>query len=75
MYAHLLLCLVCHILIILTGGRQEACRGSQRPFIVCLRFEAQLGDQEGLGGKIDDDDKKKNLGAVKETTEWIDRLG
>ena len=30
-------------------------------------FKSQLGDQEGLGGKIDDADKKKNLAAVKET--------
>ena len=35
----------------------------------------QLGDQEGLGGKIGDDDKKKILDTVKETTEWIDDHG
>ncbi len=38
-------------------------------------MKTQLGDQEGLGGKIDDDDKKKILDAVKETTEWIDDHG
>ncbi|KAJ3486400.1 hypothetical protein NLI96_g4262 [Meripilus lineatus] len=35
----------------------------------------QLADQEGLGGKIDDADKKKILDIVKETTEWIDDHG
>ena len=35
----------------------------------------QLGDQEGLGGKIDDADKKTILAAVKDTTDWIDENG
>jgi len=35
----------------------------------------QLGDQDGLGGKISDDDKKKILDAVKDVTEWIDDNG
>ena len=38
-------------------------------------LKAQLGDQEGLGGKISDDDKKTILATVKETTEWIDENG
>ncbi|KAI0789162.1 heat shock protein 70 [Abortiporus biennis] len=38
-------------------------------------LKSQLGDQEGLGGKISDDDKKKILDTVKETTEWIDENG
>ena len=38
-------------------------------------LKSQLGDQEGLGGKIDDDDKKTILDAVKETTEWIEEYG
>lgn len=38
-------------------------------------LKTQLGDQEGLGGKIDDGDKKKILDTVKETTEWIDEQG
>ncbi|KAI0087608.1 Hsp70 protein-domain-containing protein [Irpex rosettiformis] len=38
-------------------------------------LKSQLGDQEGLGGKIDDDDKKKILEAVKDTTDWIDEYG
>ena len=38
-------------------------------------LKSQLGDQEGLGGKIDDSDKKTILAAVKETTDWIDENG
>ena len=38
-------------------------------------LKSQLGDQEGLGGKISDDDKKKILDIVKETTDWIDDNG
>ena len=35
----------------------------------------QLADQEGLGGKLEDDDKQTLLAIVKETTEWIDENG
>ena len=38
-------------------------------------LKTQLGDQEGLGGKLEDDDKKAILDAVKETTDWIDENG
>ncbi|KAG0707143.1 heat shock protein 70 family [Suillus ampliporus] len=38
-------------------------------------LKSQLGDQTGLGGKIDDDDKKTILAAIKEATEWIDDNG
>jgi endoplasmic reticulum chaperone BiP len=38
-------------------------------------LKSQLGDQEGMGGKLDDDDKKAILDAVKETTEWIEEYG
>ncbi|KAI0742691.1 heat shock protein 70 [Daedaleopsis nitida] len=38
-------------------------------------LKTQLADQEGLGGKLEDDDKKAILDAVKETTEWIDENG
>jgi heat shock protein 5 len=38
-------------------------------------LKTQLGDQEGLGGKLSDEDKKTILAAVKETTEWIDSNG
>jgi len=35
----------------------------------------QINDSEGLGAKLDDDDKKTILDAVKEATEWIDENG
>lgn len=35
----------------------------------------QLGDQEGLGGKVSDADKKTLLSAVKETADWIESEG
>ncbi|KAJ7468606.1 heat shock protein 70 family [Mycena latifolia] len=38
-------------------------------------LKSQLGDQEGLGGKVSDEDKKTILNAVKETTDWIDENG
>ena len=38
-------------------------------------IKTQLGDQEGLGGKIDDDDRKTLLALTKDTTEWIDSEG
>ncbi|KAG6908698.1 hypothetical protein DXG01_003631 [Tephrocybe rancida] len=38
-------------------------------------LKTQLADQEGLGGKVSDDDKKTILAAVKDTTEWIDENG
>jgi heat shock protein 5 len=38
-------------------------------------LKSQLADQTGLGGKLDDDDKKMLLSAIKEVTEWIDENG
>ena len=38
-------------------------------------LKTQLGDQEGLGGKISDSDKTSLLSTIKETTEWIDENG
>jgi len=38
-------------------------------------LKGQLGDQEGLGGKIEDADKKTLLATIKETTDWIDENG
>ena len=38
-------------------------------------LKTQLADQEGLGGKISDDDKKTLLATIKETTDWIDENG
>ncbi|KAI0656280.1 heat shock protein 70 [Cubamyces menziesii] len=38
-------------------------------------LKTQLADQDGLGGKLEDDDKKAILDVVKETTEWIEENG
>ena len=38
-------------------------------------LKSQLGDSDGLGGKLDADDKKTLLDAIKETTDWIDSEG
>jgi heat shock protein 5 len=38
-------------------------------------LKSQLGDQEGLGGKLSDEDKKTILATIKETTDWIDENG
>ena len=38
-------------------------------------MKSQIGDQEGLGGKLSDEDKKTILAAVKEATEWVDSNG
>ncbi|KAI1790564.1 heat shock protein 70 [Ganoderma leucocontextum] len=38
-------------------------------------LKTQLADQEGLGGKLEDEDKKAILDAVKETTDWVDEHG
>jgi heat shock protein 5 len=35
-------------------------------------LKTQVADTEGLGGKLEDADKKTILAAVKEATEWID---
>ncbi|KAG5999939.1 78 kDa glucose-regulated protein [Claviceps lovelessii] len=35
----------------------------------------QVNDAEGLGGKIDDEEKETILDAVKEATEWLDENG
>ncbi|KAL1844941.1 hypothetical protein VTK73DRAFT_1476 [Phialemonium thermophilum] len=35
----------------------------------------QVNDNEGLGGKIDDDDKETILEAVKEVTDWLEENG
>ncbi len=38
-------------------------------------LKSQLGDSEGLGGKVSDEDKKAILAAGKEATEWVDANG
>jgi endoplasmic reticulum chaperone BiP len=42
-------------------------------FVYGLR--AQFNDQEGMGGKISTEDKKKLLDIVQDTTDWIDSHG
>lgn len=32
----------------------------------------QLNDEEGLGGKVEDDDKESLLDAIKETQDWLE---
>jgi len=38
-------------------------------------LKTQIGDQDGLGGKISDEDRKTLLALTKETTEWIETEG
>jgi len=38
-------------------------------------LKTQLGDNDGLGGKINEDDKKTILSTIKETTDWIEEHG
>jgi len=38
-------------------------------------LKTQINDSEGLGGKLDDDDKKTLLSMIKETTDWVDENG
>ena len=35
----------------------------------------QVTDDNGLGGKLDEEDKKTILDTIKETTEWIEEYG
>lgn len=37
-----------------------------------VSLKNQVNDEEGLGGKIDEDDKETLLEAVKEATDWLD---
>ncbi|KAF8596068.1 heat shock protein 70 [Ceratobasidium sp. AG-I] len=52
--------------------RIEALHGLQN-FIWGLK--SQLGDKEGLGGKISDLDKKTILATIKETSDWLGENG
>ncbi|KAK3329431.1 putative Hsp70 chaperone BiP/Kar2 [Apodospora peruviana] len=40
-----------------------------------FNLKNQLADEEGLGGKIDDDDKEIIMKALKEATSWLDENG
>ena len=35
----------------------------------------QVTDEDGLGGKLEEEDRKTILDAIKETTEWIEEEG
>jgi heat shock protein 5 len=38
-------------------------------------LKSQVGDQEGLGGKLSDEDKKTILATVKDATSWVEEYG
>ncbi|RAL62592.1 hypothetical protein DID88_004440 [Monilinia fructigena] len=52
-----------------TKERIEARNGLEN---YAFSLKNQVNDEEGLGGKIDEDDKETILDAVKETTEWLE---
>lgn len=55
-----------------TRERIEARNGLEN---YAFSLKAQLADEEGLGGKIESDDKKTISDAVKETIDWLDENG
>ncbi|KAK1984381.1 hsp70-like protein [Colletotrichum cereale] len=52
-----------------TRERIEARNGLEN---YAFSLKNQVNDDEGLGGKIDDEDKETILEAVKETTDWLE---
>jgi endoplasmic reticulum chaperone BiP len=52
-----------------TRARIEARNGLEN---YAFSLKNQANDEEGLGGKIDDDDKETILEAVKEATDWLE---
>merc|ERR1712000_388574 len=55
-----------------TKERIEARNGLEN---YAFSLKNQANDEEGLGGKIDEDDKETLLEAVKETTDWLEENG
>ncbi|KAG9247123.1 heat shock protein 70 family [Calycina marina] len=55
-----------------TKERIEARNGLEN---YAFSLKNQVNDEEGLGGKIDDDDKETLMDAIKEATEWLDENG
>ncbi|KAF9876364.1 78 kda glucose-regulated protein precursor [Colletotrichum karsti] len=55
-----------------TRERIEARNGLEN---YAFSLKNQVNDDEGLGGKIDDEDKETILEAVKETTSWLEENG
>ncbi|KAI1341209.1 heat shock protein 70 family [Xylariaceae sp. FL0016] len=52
-----------------TRERIEARNGLEN---YAFNLKNQVNDEEGMGGKIDEDDKETILEAVKETTDWLE---
>ncbi|TRX95620.1 hypothetical protein FHL15_003578 [Xylaria flabelliformis] len=52
-----------------TRERIEARNGLEN---YAFNLKNQVNDEDGLGGKIDEEDKETILDAVKETTDWLD---
>lgn len=52
-----------------TKERIEARNGVEN---YAFSLKNQVNDEEGLGGKIDEEDKETLLEAIKETTEWLE---
>ena len=52
-----------------TSERIQARNGLEN-YVFSLK--TQVNDEEGLGGKIDDEDKETLLEAVKETSDWLE---
>jgi heat shock protein 5 len=52
-----------------TRERIEARNGLEN---YAFNLKNQVNDEDGLGGKIDEEDKEAILDAVKETTEWLE---
>ncbi|KAI3329966.1 heat shock protein 70 family [Ustulina deusta] len=52
-----------------TRERIEARNGLEN---YAFNLKNQVNDEDGLGGKIDEDDKETILEAVKETSDWLD---
>ncbi|KAK5987907.1 Endoplasmic reticulum chaperone BiP [Cladobotryum mycophilum] len=55
-----------------TRERIEARNGLEN---YAFNLKNQVNDEEGLGGKIDEEDKETILEAVKEATEWLEEHG
>ncbi|KAL7811430.1 molecular chaperone bip1 [Trichoderma aethiopicum] len=55
-----------------TRERIEARNGLEN---YAFSLKNQVNDEEGLGGKIDEEDKETILDAVKEATEWLEENG
>ncbi|EIW81901.1 luminal binding protein [Coniophora puteana RWD-64-598 SS2] len=56
-----------------SNRRRNEALNSLSSFVYGLK--SQLADQSGLGGKLEDDNKKALLDAIKDTTDWIDEYG